>query len=53
MIVRLVNGVRIYMSIESAHDQHLIGCFHYQWLRLVKGLKDVLLAHSLDRSSRH
>lgn len=50
------DGQTVYMTPESAHGSGLIGCLHYQWLRLVrylKGLRGFLLARTSNRSTRH
>jgi len=28
----------VYITLENAHDRHLIGCFEYQWRRLLQRL---------------
>lgn len=30
---------RLWMSVESAHERGLIGCWHYQWLLFVNRVK--------------
>lgn len=53
IVVTLRNGLKQWMTPESAHSQGLIGCWHFMWLRFLKGLKrGLLLAHPRNRSSR-
>jgi hypothetical protein len=45
-------GQRVWMTPESAHANRVVGCLHYQWLRLVRYAKEkrwTRLAHSRPR----